>query len=132
VILAVRLDARVAVGGTHHFVGHHLHLFADFVELAAHESLDREDGVLRVGDGLTLGNLADETLAALGERDDRRRQAAPFGVGDDDRLAPFDHGDDRVGSSEIDSDDFAHGHIMKSEYLAVNFTAQNFHYAVLY
>ena len=40
------------------------------VEAAAHESLDREDGVAWVRDGLPLGELADEPLAGLGEGDD--------------------------------------------------------------
>ena len=37
----------------------------DFVELAAHEPLDRENRVLRIRDGLTFGGLADQSLAAL-------------------------------------------------------------------
>ena len=45
-------------------VGHHLHLFVDFVELASHEALDRVDGVLGIGDGLPLRHLADQALAA--------------------------------------------------------------------
>ena len=40
------------------------------VEAAAHEALDREDGVAGVGDGLALGELADQPLAGLGEGDD--------------------------------------------------------------
>ncbi len=32
----------------------------------------------------------------------------PSGIGDDDRLAAFHDGDDRVGGAEVDADDFAH------------------------
>ena len=89
-------------------VGDHLHLFVDFVELASHEALDREDGVLGVGDGLALGDLADEALAVLGEADHRRRGAAPLGVDDDLRLAAFHDRDDGVGRAEVDADDLGH------------------------
>ena len=80
----------------------------DFVEAAAHEALDREDRVLRVGDGLPLGDLPDQPLAGLGERDDRRRQPPAFRIGDDDGLAAFHDGDDGVGRAQVDADDFAH------------------------
>ena len=108
VFLALRVDARVAVAGAHHLVRHHLHLFIDLVELAAHEALDREHGVLGVGHRLPLGDLADQALAGLGERHDRRRQTSAFGVRDHDRLAAFHDGDDGVGGAQIDADDFAH------------------------
>ena len=55
------------------------------VPAAAHEPLDREDGVGRVRDGLALGQLADESLAGLGEGDDRRDGPAALGRGDDGR-----------------------------------------------
>jgi hypothetical protein len=41
--------------------------------------------------GLALGDLADEHLAVLGERDDRRGGAGALGVGDDDGLAGLEH-----------------------------------------
>ena len=106
--LPCAVDAHVAVAGRDDLVRHHLHLFGDFVEPAAHEALDREDGVLGVGHGLPLGDLADQPLAGLGEGDDRRRQPAAFRVGDDDRLAAFHDRDDGVGGAQVDADDFAH------------------------
>jgi hypothetical protein len=57
ILLAARLDPHVAVARAHDRVGHHLHLFVDFVVLPAHEPLDREHGVLRVRHGLALGHL---------------------------------------------------------------------------
>ena len=53
-------------------------------------ALDRADGAVGVGDGLALGDLADEHLAVLGERDDRRGGAAALGVGDDGGFATFE------------------------------------------
>ena len=54
-------------------------------EATAHEPLDRVDRVVRVRDRLAFRDLADQTLAALGERDDRRRDPAAFGIRDDRR-----------------------------------------------
>ena len=64
VLLAAGLDARVAVGAGDDLVGDDRLLLAHLGLLAAHEALDGEDGVLRVGDGLALGDGADEALAA--------------------------------------------------------------------
>ena len=81
-------------------------LVLHLADLAAHEALDREDRVLRVGDGLALGDLADEPLAVLREADDGRGRAPAFGVRDHDRIAAFHHRDDGVRGAEIDANDF--------------------------
>ena len=67
--LPFRMTADVAVGGLGHLVGHELERLLDLgiVELAAHEALDREDGVLGIGDRLAAGHLTDEALARLGD-----------------------------------------------------------------
>ena len=44
--------------------------------VGAHVALDRPDRAVDVGDGLALGDLADEHLAVLGERDDGRASCA--------------------------------------------------------
>ncbi len=64
-LLVARKHAYVAGPGGTHAVRHHLHLFVDFVVAPAHEALDREDGVLRIRHGLTLGDLSDEALPDL-------------------------------------------------------------------
>ena len=71
----LHLDMGVAIGGLHQLVRDAVLLAAALVVLAAHETLHGEDRVLRVGDGLTLGGLADKTLAALAESNDRRGRA---------------------------------------------------------
>ncbi len=76
--------------------------------LAAHEALDGEDGVLGVGDGLALGDRADEALAGLREGDDRRGRAAALGVLDDGRLAALEHRHARVRRAQVDADGLAH------------------------
>jgi hypothetical protein len=72
-------------------------------------ALDGGDGAVDVGDGLALGDLADEDLALLGEGDDRRGGAGALGVRDDGGLAALEDGDGGVGGAEVDSDDTGHG-----------------------
>ena len=79
------------------------------VQFGAHVALDRADRAVGVGDGLALGDLADEHLAGLGEGDDRRGGAGAFGVGDDDGLAGLEDRDDGVGGAEVDADGLGHG-----------------------
>ena len=57
---------------------------------------------------LTLGRLADETLAVVGEGDDRRRRARAFRVLDDLGARPFHDGHAGIGRAEVDADNFGH------------------------
>ena len=108
VLLAADIHADVVAIAAHHVVGHHLHLFADLVVAAPHEALDGEDGVLRVGDGLALGDLSHQPFAALGERDNRGGGAGALLVGNDGGLSSLHDGDHRVGGAQIDTDDLSH------------------------
>src|SRR5665811_2621985 len=65
-------------------------------------ALDRADSTLDVGDGLSLGDLADEHLTVLGERDDGRGRTPALRVRDDRGLAALEDGDCRVGGTEVD------------------------------
>jgi len=58
VLLPLR-DDRYMVAIPLDLVRHHFHFFADFVEPAPHEPLDRVDRVLGVGDGLPFRDLPD-------------------------------------------------------------------------
>jgi hypothetical protein len=108
IIALISGDARVATGAGDDLVGDDRLLLADLGLLAAHEALDGEDGVLRVGDGLPLGDRADEALAALREGDDGGGGAAALGVLDDGRLAALEDGHARVRGAEVDADGLAH------------------------
>ncbi len=77
--------------------------------IGADVALDRADGAVDIGDRLVLCGLADQNLTVLGERDDRWGGARSFRVRDDDRLAAFENGDDRVRGPEVDSDRTSHG-----------------------
>ncbi len=104
-LLAVHfhLHVGVAVRRLHDLVGHAMFFFADFVEFAAHEALDGENGVGGIGDRLAFGRLADESLAVLRERDDRRRRARAFAVFQNDRVAAFHDSHAGVGRAQIDT-----------------------------
>ena len=108
VLLAAGLDARVAAGAGDDRVGDDRLLLAHLGLLAAHEALDREDGVGGVGDRLALGDGADEALAALREGDDGRGGAPALGVLDDRRLAALEDGHARVRGAEVDADGLCH------------------------
>jgi len=59
---------------------------------------------------LTLRHLTDQALAIFGEAHDGGRGASSFSIRDDDRVASFHHGDNRVGGPKVDTDDFV-GHL---------------------
>jgi NAD-specific glutamate dehydrogenase. len=75
----------------------------------SHLAFHRPDGAARVGDGLALGNLADEHLTVLRERHDRRCRPGTLGVGDHDGVTTLEDGYHRVGGSEVYSYGLAHG-----------------------
>ena len=75
----------------------------------AHVALDGPDGAVDVGDRLSLGDLADEDLAGLGEGDDGRGRPRALGVGDDGGFATLEDGDDGVRRAEVDADRSSHG-----------------------
>ena len=108
VLLALSHNANM-VALLDHLEGHHLHLVAHFVVAAAHEALDGEDGVLRVGDGLALGHLAYQPFTALGEADNGGGGARTLFICNDFRLAALEDSDARVGGAEIDADNLCHG-----------------------
>src|SRR5271169_5025655 len=108
-LFTTNVDARVAVGTGDDLVGDDRLLLAHLGLLAAHEALDREDRVLRVGDGLALGDRSDETLAGGRESHDRRGCAAALGVLDDGGLATLERGHARVRGAEVDA--YGLGHV---------------------
>jgi hypothetical protein len=75
----------------------------------AHVPLHRADGAVDVGDGLALGDLADQHLAVLGEGHDGRGRPGALGVRDDGGLAALQDRDDGVGRPQVDTDRTCHG-----------------------
>ena len=76
--------------------------------VGAHITLDGSNGVLRVGDGLTLCDLADQTVAGLGKADHRRGGACTLRVCDDNGLAALHDSHAAVGSTKVDTNDLTH------------------------
>ena len=76
ILLAVGRHPGVAVGRLDDLIGDEAHVLLGhrIVEVAANQALDREEGAFRIRHTLTLCRLADQTLAVVGERDDRRRE----------------------------------------------------------
>ncbi len=72
------------------------------------QALGRIYGVLGVRDRLTLRDVSDETLTALGDRDHRRRGLVATLVRDDRWNPIFDDGDASVRGSEVDTNDVFH------------------------
>ena len=62
----------------------------------------------RVGDRLALGRLADQDVAVLAERDDRRRGAIAFAVLDHFRLVAFHDRYAGVRGTQVDTNHFTH------------------------
>src|SRR5437899_4830952 len=111
-VCPARLDAHVVVGTLHDLVRDDGHLFVDLVELAAHEALDGEHGVLRVRHLLPPRRGADEPLTVLREADDGRGRPAAFGVRDHGRLAALEDGHARVRRAEVDTDRLCHAFLL--------------------
>ena len=64
--------------------------------------------LVRVGDRLALGRLADQALAVFQDGHDRGRGARAFGVLDHFRRLAVHDGDARIGRAEVDADNLAH------------------------
>ena len=75
VLLVRHANLDVVLRPADDLVGDHLLFGGHFAVPPAHETLDRIDGLLGIGDDLPAGRLADEHVAFVGERDDARRQA---------------------------------------------------------
>src|ERR1017187_8551731 len=125
-LLAARLDARVAVGAGDDLVGDDRLLLAHLGLLAAHEALDREDGVLRGGDGLALGDGADEALAGGREGHDGGGRAPPLGVLDDWGRAALEHGHERVRRAEVDAYGLAHVMLVQRRVIKLSASVADF------
>src|SRR5258705_320701 len=105
----------VAVRCLDDLVGDELLVLLDHrvVVAAADQALHCEERTLGIGHRLTLGGLADEALAVIGDGNDRRRRAHAFRVLDDFGCLAIHYGDARIRGAEIDPNDLSHGpHIL--------------------
>ena len=79
--------------------------------VGAHLTLDGRNGVVGVGDSLTLCNLTYQTVAGLGEADNGRGGAGTLRVGDDNGLAALHNSYAAVGSTKVDTNNLTHNEV---------------------
>ena len=79
------------------------------IELATNETLEAEDGVCRVDDGLTLRWQTNETFTVLGEGDNGWCCPGALSVLNDTRSLTLHDGHTRVGGTQVDTDDRSYG-----------------------
>ena len=103
VILAVDIGDGAATLAFLDAVRHGLDLGRDLAVLTAHEALNGEDGVLRVGDRLVLSGLAHDAVAIGTEANDRRGGAVALGVYDDRGRSTFENRHRRVGGTQVNT-----------------------------
>ena len=96
---AVDIDARGVVVAFDHFVSRPFNVFADLIVSLAHETLDRRDRTLWVGDRLPFGGVAHFPFVVVHERYDRRCRAASLAVGDHHGFVTLHHGNAGVRST---------------------------------
>ena len=104
--LIAELDAQHFAGGEifRQTEREELQLVAHILDVAAHEALDAVHGALWCLDQILARSAADNDLAVLIQRDDRRHQVQAVLAGNDDRTVAFHVGHQRVGGAQIDSD----------------------------
>src|SRR5205823_14396079 len=79
---------------------------------------DGKNRVLRVGDSLPLGHLANQTLPGLGKCHNGWRGAPAFLIGDNFGLATFHHRHNRIRGTEVDTDNLCHWNSLRSKLLS--------------
>ena len=104
------VHARGVVVSLHYRIRHTGYFLLHLVIGLTHETLDGEHGVLRVGDGLTLGGVTHQTLAVL-KRHDGRRSALALVVGNHHRFVTFKYGNTRVRGSQVNTNNLSHNRI---------------------
>ena len=108
IFLVIHLDPHIAVLGRQDRIGDARQGALHFrvLILAAHEAFDGKNGVLRIDDGLVAGHPSHQAFVVLVDRHHGRHQPLPFRGGDDDRFGAHHDRPDRVGGSQVNSNDF--------------------------
>jgi hypothetical protein len=88
--------------------GKHWKIVSDILETLSHETLDREDRVLRVLDQPRLGDIADKDFAAFFKVNDGWDELASIPAGQNTRYSIFNNGNETVRGAEVDSNDLGH------------------------
>ncbi len=113
-LLAARLDPGIAVVVLDDFVRHEVVVFLHFrlIKSPTDQALDREQGILRIGNRLPLGRLADGDFAVFHKGDHRGRGPVAFTVFNDAGLAALHDRHAGIGRTQVDTDNIAHCHAL--------------------
>eukprot|EP01084_Bolivina_argentea_P109175 195132_1 len=93
------LDFDVPVRVAHDGVRHLRALGGDLFHAPSNESLDAEEGIFGVHNRLSLGDLSHKLVTCFAVRDDRRRRALSFCVGNDGWFPTFHRRHSTVGGT---------------------------------
>lgn len=108
-VAAVNRDCHWPRALAAHGIGHEHLLARDLRTAPAHEAFHGIDRAGRVEDAHAVGGVTDDRGGVgCGEVDDAGAEAVPVGVGDDVGDARVHGRDERVGSAEVEADDFRH------------------------
>src|ERR1044071_5158508 len=102
-------DARRAGAGIGNWVRDGEFFGGDFVGAATDEAFDGIDGASGVNGAKALGRSADDGVGLFGEVNDRGRQPLAIATGNDIWNAGVNCSNQRVSSSQINSDNATHG-----------------------
>ena len=83
--------------------------------VSAHVALDRRDGAINIRDRLTLGDLANQDLAGLGESNDRGGRTCTFCVCNDCGFSAFKYCDCGVRGAEVNTYCASHKFFLSSK-----------------
>ena len=105
--LVAHFDVGQAIFTLDDFKGDVLGNLFDIFRIIAltHQTLDGKNGVFRIKNHLTLGDIANQTLDRF---DNRGKDIFPFGGRNNFGFAAFHNGDGAKGGAEIDTNDFSH------------------------
>jgi len=90
-VLHRHAHASIVLASGNDLIGHHLtrNLHFRLISPAAHQPLDRINGVLSIHDCLTLGRITNQAIVVLGKGNNRWTQTTPLSRGDHGYLSTF-------------------------------------------
>ena len=105
-LLITDLDFYVFASPTNELVRNYLLFRLDFGVSASHKSFHRVNRAPRIGDRLATRWFADDGFAFIGKCNHAWCESIAFGIRNHFDFGAFHHGYHRVGSTQIESDDF--------------------------
>jgi hypothetical protein len=86
------------------------------IKATTDEPLDRIQGACWIGDGLSAGNLPNQALVVVTERNNRWCRAGTFIIGDDHWIPMLNDRDTGVGGPKINTDHSWHVDVLRGTF----------------